>query len=77
MQIIAKMETAEVSSILTSEVESALSQMKGSKAPGKDHIVVEMIKSGGRDSSEEDTGDVQCSRKSRQYLRSGQMPSSH
>ena len=36
MQNIAKVETEEVPSILTSEVERALSQMKNSKAPGED-----------------------------------------
>ena len=43
MQNIAKLETEKVPLILTSEVESALSQMKSSKAPGEDHIVAEMI----------------------------------
>ena len=37
------MQTEKVSSVLTSEVERALSQMKSSKAPGEDQIAVEMI----------------------------------
>ena len=41
------METEEVPSILTSEEERVLSQMKSSKAPGEDHIAAEMIRAGG------------------------------
>ena len=47
MQNIAKVETEEVPSILTSKVERALSQMKSSEAPGEDQIIVEMIRPGG------------------------------
>ena len=47
VQNIAKLETEEVPSILTSEVERALSQMKSSKVPGEDQIVVKMITAGG------------------------------
>ena len=47
VQNIAKVETEEVSSILASEAERALSQMKSSKAPGEDHIVVDLIRAGG------------------------------
>ena len=47
VQNIAKMETKEVLSILISEVERVLSQMKSSKAPVEDRIVVEMIRAGG------------------------------
>ena len=46
MQNIAKVETEEVPSIFTSEVERALSQMKSSKAPEEDQIVAEMIRAG-------------------------------
>ena len=41
------METDEVPSILTGEVERALSQMKSRKASGEDQIVAEMIREGG------------------------------
>ena len=47
MQNIARVETEEVPSIRTSEVERALSQMKSSKAAGEDQIVAEMIRAGG------------------------------
>ena len=43
MQNIAKMETEKVPLILTSEIERALSQIKSSKAPGEDQLVVDMI----------------------------------
>ena len=46
-QNIAKVETEEIPLILTSEVERYLSQIKSSKLPGKDQIVVEMIRAGG------------------------------
>ena len=46
VQNIAKVETEEVPSILTSELERALSQMKSSKTPAEDQIVAEMIKAG-------------------------------
>ena len=47
MQNIAKLETEKVPLILISEVGSALSHMKSSKAPGEVHIVAEMIRAGG------------------------------
>ena len=43
----AKMEAEKVPSILTSEVERALNQMKSSKAPREDQIEVVMIRTGG------------------------------
>ena len=47
VQNITKMEAEDVPSILTYEVEKALSEMKSNKAPGEDQIVVEMIRAGG------------------------------
>ena len=44
---IAKVETEDVPSILTSEVERAVSQMQSSKAPREDQIVAKMIRAGG------------------------------
>ena len=65
VQNVAKTETEEVPSMLTSEVGRALSQMKSSNAPGGYQIVVEIIRAGGRDSSEKDSGDFKCSAKNR------------
>ena len=48
MHNIAKMETKEVPLILTRKVKRALSQVKSSKTPGEDHIVVEMIRAGSK-----------------------------
>ena len=45
-QNIAKLKTEEVPSTLNSEVKIALIQLKNSKAPEKDQIVVEMIRVG-------------------------------
>ena len=46
-QNIAKVDSEKVSSILTSEVERALRQMKSIKAAGEDQIAVGMIRAGG------------------------------
>ena len=46
VQNIAIMEIEEAPSILTSEVERALSQMESRKAPGEGRIAVEMIRTG-------------------------------
>ena len=46
MQHIAKVETEKVPSVLTSELERALGQMKSSKARVKVQIVAEVIRAG-------------------------------
>ena len=60
-----KRETEEGSSILTSELERAFSQIKSTKAPGEDEIVVETIRAGGRVRSEKDPTAFQCRSKTR------------
>ena len=77
VQNIAKVETEEVPSILTSEVERALSQMKSSKAPGEDQIVAEMIKAGGEIALRKIQELFNAVLRTETVPRSGKMPSSH